>query len=138
MYGVQFNKLSSTTDETTDNCAPSWAHGLRKAGLYYSGFAENIDWILEQHQKDTVTFYGTRNSTLSHYKENVQPEGNDEVLLCTTMITNVVYLLNVNAIFILSKGSIRSRLVLCFGTTLQLVLLFHLITLLSKLDTSVI
>ena len=112
IYGVQFNKLSSTRDEGTDYCVPSWAHGLRKAGLYYyyySGFAENIDWILEQHRKDTVTFYGTRNSTLSHDKENVEPERNDEVLLCITMITNVVYMLNVSAIFILSKGSISDH-----------------------------
>ena len=93
------NNLSSTTDEATDYCAPSWAHGLRKVGLYYIGFVEDIDWILWQHRKDIVTFYGTRNSTLSHDKENVEPDGNDEILLCITMITNVVYLLNVTAIF---------------------------------------
>ena len=49
--------LSSTTDRATDYYVLSWAHGLRKSGLYYSGFVENIDWILEQHRKDTITLH---------------------------------------------------------------------------------
>ena len=72
--------MNSTTDEATDYCASSWPHGLRKARLCYSGFIEENDWILEQYRKDIVTFYGTRNFTLSHDK-NVEPEGNDEVFL---------------------------------------------------------
>ena len=35
---VEFSSTnsSSTTDEATDYCALSWAHGLAKVGLYYS------------------------------------------------------------------------------------------------------
>ena len=48
---------------------PTWAEGLKKSGLYYDGFVDDIESVLEQH----VTFYGTRNSSGASEvdKENV-------------------------------------------------------------------
>ena len=56
-----------------DGCSyPTWAEGLKKSGLYYDGFVDDIESVLEQHRKDTVTFYGTRNSSGAGLdKENV-------------------------------------------------------------------
>ncbi len=46
----------------TTGTAPSWARGLKISGLYYEGIVDNVEAILEQHRKETVTSYGTRNS----------------------------------------------------------------------------
>ena len=56
-----------------DGCSyPTWAEGLKKSGLYYDGFVDDIESVLEQHRKDTVTFYSTRNSSGAGLdKENV-------------------------------------------------------------------
>ena len=43
--------------------ASSWTDGLKKSGVYYNGFVDDIEATLEQHRKQTVTFYGTRNSS---------------------------------------------------------------------------
>lgn len=61
---------------------PTWADGLRKSGLYYDGFVDDIESVLEQHCKDTVTSYGTRNSSRAEQdKENVNTSLDNEVLL---------------------------------------------------------
>ena len=68
-------------DSTRVDCSsyPTWTEGLKKSGLYYDGFVDDIESVLEQHRKDTVTFYGTRNSSGAEAdKENVN-SSNDEV-----------------------------------------------------------
>ena len=39
-----------------------WADGLKKSGLYCDGFMDDIEAVLKRNSKETVTFYGTRNS----------------------------------------------------------------------------
>ena len=56
-----------------DTCCTSsclWAKGLKKSGLYYDGFVDDIEAVLEQHRKETITFYGTRNSSGGVAAEN--------------------------------------------------------------------
>ena len=51
---------------------PTWAKGLKRSGLYFDGFVDDIESVLEQHRKDTVTFYGTRNSSGAEQDNSVQ------------------------------------------------------------------
>lgn len=48
---------------STKQC--SWMNGLKKSssGLYYSGIVDDVELVLEEHRKETVTIYGTRNSS---------------------------------------------------------------------------
>lgn len=67
-------RAAATPDspELPSSCS-SWTQGLKKVGLYYSGFVEDIDRVLKCHLKDTVTFYGTRNSVSNpRGKENIE------------------------------------------------------------------
>ena len=57
-----------THDATSDQLL--WAKGLKKSGLYYDAFVDDIETVLEQHRKETVTFYGTRNSSGGVATEN--------------------------------------------------------------------
>ena len=54
------HKMDTSCTMTSDLL---WAKGLKKSGLYYDGFVDDIEAVLEQHCKETVTFYGTRNSS---------------------------------------------------------------------------
>ena len=57
---------------------PTWAKGLKRSGLYFDGFVDDIESVLEQHRKDTVTVYGTRNSSGAEQdKENVTCSDNE-------------------------------------------------------------
>ena len=40
----------------------SWTQGLNRVGLYYSGFVDNLEDVLEMHRRSTLTTYGTRTS----------------------------------------------------------------------------
>ena len=42
--------------------ALAWTEGLSPRGLYFEGFVDDADALLEQHKADTVTTYGTRRS----------------------------------------------------------------------------
>ena len=55
-------KIDSTKAGDCSSCL-LWAEGLKKSGLYYDGFIDDIELVLEQRHKETVTFYGTRNSS---------------------------------------------------------------------------
>ena len=39
---------------------PSWAEGLTKKGTYYEGFVDEIETLLENYKRDTVTTWGVR------------------------------------------------------------------------------
>lgn len=41
---------------------PAWAEGLSPRGLYFEGFVDDADALLEQHKADTVTTSETRRS----------------------------------------------------------------------------
>ena len=51
---------------------PVWAQGLKRNGLYYEGFVDDHETVLELHRKYTTTTYGTRTSsrTSNEDKEN--------------------------------------------------------------------
>ena len=64
--------MDSTTTDVHDDLA--WAKGLKRSGLYFDGFVDDVECVLEKHRKDTVTFYGTRTSTGGvAEKENAAP-----------------------------------------------------------------
>ena len=64
--------MDSTTTNVHDDLA--WAKGLKRSGLYFDGFVDDVECVLEKHRKDTVTFYGTRTSTGGvAEKENAAP-----------------------------------------------------------------
>ena len=42
--------------DSASSTYPTWADGLKKSGLYNDGFVDDIESVLEQHRKDTVTF----------------------------------------------------------------------------------
>ena len=44
-------------------------------GLYYEGFVDNLEEVLEGHRRCTMTSYGTRNSKKSN---ELQIEGNNK------------------------------------------------------------
>ena len=45
-----------------DSARPAWAVGLKRSGLYYEGFVDNLENTLEAHRRCTVSTYGTRTS----------------------------------------------------------------------------
>ena len=53
--------MDSRSPTTSDDLA--WAKGLKRSGLYFDGFVDDIESVLEKHRKGTVTFYGTRTSS---------------------------------------------------------------------------
>ena len=44
----------------------TWFEGLTKVGLYYEGFVDNLEDVLEGHRRCTMTSYGTRTSKKSN------------------------------------------------------------------------
>ena len=48
-----------------DSVQPAWALGLKRSGLYYDGFVDNLADTLEAHRRCTITTYGTRTSKKS-------------------------------------------------------------------------
>lgn len=60
---------------------PDWAIGLEPRGLYYEGYTDTLQELLNKHSSDTVTTYGIRKShscnkqstkALVEDKENIQ------------------------------------------------------------------
>ena len=47
------------------NKKPPWAKGLKRRGLYYEGLIDSgdLEGILEDHKRNTITCYGTRTSS---------------------------------------------------------------------------
>ena len=47
---------------------PSWVdqHRLKKVGLYYEGYVDDIDLLQQQHQAYTVSTYGIRRSWVNN------------------------------------------------------------------------
>ena len=43
----------------------TWSEGLAKVGLYYEGYVDDLEEILESHRLCTQTSYGTRHSKKS-------------------------------------------------------------------------
>lgn len=41
---------------------PAWAAKLSPRGVYFEGFVEDADCLLEQYKAETVTTYGVRRS----------------------------------------------------------------------------
>ena len=65
--------MASSSTMTSDL---PWAKGLKKSGLYYDGFVDDVEAVLEKHRKETVTFYGTRNSSGGVAAENDKENDN--------------------------------------------------------------
>ena len=41
---------------------PAWAEGLSSKGVYFEGFVDDADSLLQQYKAETVTTYGVRRS----------------------------------------------------------------------------
>ena len=48
---------------------PTWARDLKKVGLYYEGFVEDIDSLRQKHQAATVSTYGIRRSRSNNHRK---------------------------------------------------------------------
>ena len=46
--------MDSTTTDVHDDLA--WGKGLKRSGLYFDGFVDDVECVLEKHRKDTVMF----------------------------------------------------------------------------------
>lgn len=53
---------------------PQWAEGLQQVGMYYEGYVDDLDSILDKHKIATLTTYGTRSS---HKKRDIKKEKKD-------------------------------------------------------------
>lgn len=40
-----------------------WTKNLKKSGLYYEGWVDDAEQVLDMHKRVTVTSYGTRRSS---------------------------------------------------------------------------
>ena len=40
-----------------------WSKGLQHRGVFFEGWVEDLDQVLESHRKATVTSYGTHRSS---------------------------------------------------------------------------
>lgn len=57
---------------------PSWAEGLERRSLYFEGFVDDVDSVLELHRRETVTYYGTRTSSTSKCVPDINCDSNKE------------------------------------------------------------
>ena len=48
---------------TDKNCNESWMNGLKQKGFYYEGVLADLDNLLANHKRVTVTTWGTRRSS---------------------------------------------------------------------------
>ena len=59
-----------------------WSKGLQRRGVFFDGWVEDIDGVLDTHKKATVTTYGTRHSSkvsgACSNKENEAPKNESE------------------------------------------------------------
>ena len=59
-----------------------WNRGLKCRGVFFEGWVEDLDQVLESHRKTTVTSYGTRRSSKTSAacsnKENDQSQKESE------------------------------------------------------------
>ena len=59
-----------------------WCKGLQCLGVFFDGWVEDVNHVLELHRKETVTCYGTRRSfktSACSNKENESPQTDSEV-----------------------------------------------------------
>ena len=60
---------------------PTWAESLKKSGLYYDGFVDDIESILEQHLHFMVRVIVESSSEAELNKENNHDSLDNEVFL---------------------------------------------------------
>ena len=65
------------------NTPPPWVvqHRLKKVGLYYEGYVDDIDLVRQQHQAYTVSTFGIRRSRVNNATTNAT--GVNEHPTCT-------------------------------------------------------
>lgn len=54
----------------TAESLPRWAKGLKRNGTYFEGYVGDIEELLEDHKRDTITTWGIRRSNQGIDKEN--------------------------------------------------------------------
>ena len=64
--------------------AHDWRSGLQRVGTYYQEYIDDLDPVLEDYRRDTVTSWGTRRSSSAKAislddKENTSPRPKSEV-----------------------------------------------------------
>ena len=69
----------------SESRAHDWKSGLQRVGTYYEGYIDDLEPVLEDYRRDTVTSWGTRRSSSAiktvtiEDKENISPCPNNEV-----------------------------------------------------------
>ena len=56
----------------------TWSAELAKVGLYYEGFVDDLEEILESHRRCTQTSYGTRHSKKSTCETVISDKENED------------------------------------------------------------
>lgn len=96
---MSMEKGCSLSDET-----PDWAVGLKPCGLYYEGYTDNLQELLNKHNSSTITTYGVCRSHSCNKqssckalvessvdnKENEQIQGeNEQIQVCHHQMQNI-------------------------------------------------
>ena len=53
---------------------PAWAEGLSPKGVYFEGFVDDADSLLEQYKAETVTTYGVRGKNSKTLEQDCSEE----------------------------------------------------------------
>ena len=61
----------------------TWTEGLKSNGLYFEGYVNDVDHLLEHHRAETVTTYGTRRSRGTSRPTAVKVEEQENAEVCT-------------------------------------------------------
>ena len=73
----------------SESRAHNWKSGLQRVGTYYEGYIDNLEPVLENYRRDTVTSWGTRRSSSAiktatlEEKENTPPSTKGKVKKAT-------------------------------------------------------
>ena len=64
---------------------PTWVeeHRLKKVGLYYKGYVDDVDLVRQQHQAYTVSTFGIRRSRVINAQAATPNNGSDDQPTCT-------------------------------------------------------
>ena len=63
MYFDLVSAVNCAKMSDKEYCEESWMNGLEKKGLYYEGVVADLDDLLENYKRATVTTWGTRRSS---------------------------------------------------------------------------
>ena len=71
---------------------PEWANGLELRGVYYEGYTDNLEQLLNKHSSSTITTYGVRRShSCNHLVQSDNKENEEMQVRSTKMFKSYWY-----------------------------------------------